>query len=331
MEYIFNNEPSKYLHNINEDNFEKIALQVFNYQYNNNGIYNAFVNAIGANSAMVKRLNDIPFLPVSFFKTHSVFTGTPTPQTAMFSSSTTTSDIPGRHYVKDVGLYEENLLKAFRQFYGEPGEYAILALLPSYLQRKGASLVHMAQVLMDESKHSANGFYLDEFEKLNDVLNELEKQKQRVLLLGVTFALLDFAEAYNLNLNHTIVMETGGMKGMRRELTRGEVHEFLINKLGVQQIHSEYGMTELLSQAYAFHDGVFKSATTMKVLVRDINDPFDIRKSGVGCLNIIDLANVHSCAFIATDDMGRIYEDESFEVLGRVDNSALRGCNLMVV
>lgn len=331
MGYIFHSEPVKYLAAVNAAGFEDIALQLFNHQYRHNTIYKAFVDAIHVHPESVKDVASVPFLPVSFYKSHRVVTGDVADDAALFYSSTTTSDIPARHFVKDMALYEESLLAGFRQFYGEPADYAILALLPSYLQRKGASLVHMAQVLMDDGKHPLNGFYLDEHEKLYAVLQQLEQEGQPTLLLGVTFALLDFAEKHNMKLQHTTIMETGGMKGRRRELTRAEVHAELKAKLGVGHVHSEYGMTELLSQAYAVHDGIFRSSVTMKVLVRDINDPFDIKPSGTGCLNIIDLANVHSCAFIATDDMGRIYDDGSFEVLGRADHSALRGCNLMVV
>lgn len=331
MGYIFHNEPVKYLEGINADSFDDIALQLFRHQYAHNPVYNSFVNALHINPANVTTVAAIPFLPVSFFKTHKVVTGVVDEDTPFFSSSTTTTDTPGRHYVKDMGLYNESLLMGFRQFYGSPQDYAILALLPSYLQRQGASLVHMAQQLMEHSGHVLNGFYLDEHEELQSVLRQLELVKQPTILIGVTFALLDFAEQYPMQLQHTIVMETGGMKGRRRELTRGEVHDYLKERLGLAQVHSEYGMTELLSQAYATANGLFRTPATMRVLVRDMNDPFEINDRGNGCINVIDLANVHSCAFIATDDMARIYDDGSFEVLGRADHSALRGCNLMVV
>lgn len=331
MGYIFHQEQVKYLNSINYRNFEDIALQLFHYQYEHNKVYNSFVNALNINPQNVTGITEIPFLPVSFFKTHEVVTGSIGPDTLVFKSSTTTSDIPARHYVPDEELYIQSLLKGFSDFYGAPEGFAILALLPSYLQREGASLVYMAQKLMDASGHSLNGFYLDEHERLFNVLEELEKAGQPTILLGVTFALLDFAEKYPMKLEHTIVMETGGMKGRRKELTRGEVHDILKNRLGLEEVDSEYGMTELLSQAYAAVDGRFIPAQTMQVLVRDMHDPFEIKRWGAGCLNIVDLANVHSCAFIATDDMGRTDEDEYFDVLGRVDNSALRGCNLMVV
>ncbi|MCB9045838.1 MAG: acyl transferase [Chitinophagales bacterium] len=321
----------KYLSSINGQNFEDIALELFRYQYARNDIYRRFTDALHIIPGNVHHITGIPFLPVSFYKTHKVVIGDINDDTLVFSSSTTTSDIPGRHYVQDKTLYDESLFTGFAQQYGDVKDYAILALLPSYLQRGGASLVYMAERLMQASGHRLNGFYLDEYEKLAAVLAELEAGGQPTLLLGVTFALLDFAEAHPMQLKHTIVMETGGMKGRRREMTRGEVHDVLKEKLGVKQVHSEYGMTELLSQAYATHDGLFRPSATMRVLVRDMNDPLDVSTSGSGCINVIDLANVHSCAFIATDDMGRIYADGSFEVLGRADHSALRGCNLMVV
>lgn len=332
MSIIFQKNAAKYLDSIETANFEDAALQLFHYQYSNNAVYASFVDALKVNVAAVSNIKMIPFMPVSMFRNHVIFTGQDMPgNIKVFESSTTTSDIPGRHFVKDTALYDENSLRGFRQFYGEPEDYVILALLPSYLQRKGASLLHMAQLLITESRQPESGFYLDEFDKLKTVLETLEQEGKKVLLLGVTFALLDFAERIPMQLKHTTIMETGGMKGRRSELTRGEVHDFLKDRLGVSNIHSEYGMTELLSQAYAVHDGIFNTTKFMKVLVRDVNDPLDVAEKGSGCINIIDLANVYSCAFIATDDMGRIYEDDSFEVLGRADNSILRGCNLMVV
>lgn len=318
------------------DNFENIALQVFNYQYQNNALYHDYCNALHINPAAVKQLTQIPFLPVSFFKSHMVTTGEITannmpPAELIFESSGTTGETPSRHYVLDAGIYERSLLRGFEQFYGAPDQYAILALLPSYLERQNASLVHMARVLMEKSGHPDNGFYINEWERLHDTLVRLEKDKQKVLLLGVTFALLDFADAYPMPLAHTIVMETGGMKGRRTELTRPEVHSILKQQWQLKQVHSEYGMTELLSQAYAATDGVFKATATMMVLVRDINDPLDVKTTGGGILNIIDLANIYSCSFIATEDIGNLKPDGTFEVLGRMDHSVLRGCSLMAV
>lgn len=312
--------------------FEAMALSLFHYQYEHNELYRLYCDALRTDVSAVKDITKIPFLPVSFFKSHRVITGDPEAVPALvFESSGTTGESTSRHYVMDASVYERSLLQGFEEFYGAPEQYAILALLPSYLERKNASLVHMAKTLMEKSGHADNGFYINEWEQLHSVLTRLERDKQKVLLLGVTFALLDFADAYPMQLANTIVMETGGMKGRRAELTRKEVHDILKAQWGANNIHSEYGMTELLSQAYATADGIFKCTSTMRVLMRDINDPLDVRATGQGCINIIDLANVNSCAFIATEDIGNIAADGSFEVLGRMDHSALRGCSLMAV
>jgi hypothetical protein len=321
----------QYLQQINAENFNSIALDLFKKQYYDNSIYRSFVDALKVNVDKVNEITQIPFLPISFFKTHKVVTGAVEQPALIFESSGTTGDIPSRHFVADEGIYEQSLLDGFRQFYGYPADYTILALLPSYLERKNASLVHMAKVLMRESKHAANGFYLDEWDKLSNTIRSLEAAGQKVLLLGVTFALLDFAEAHPLQLKNTIVMETGGMKGRKEEWTRQQVHAFLKQQWQLSNVHSEYGMTELLSQAYAKTDGIFHATHTFKALIRDVNDPLDVQTSGTGCLNIIDLANIYSCSFIATEDIGRLNTDGSFEVLGRVDHAALRGCSLMVV
>ncbi len=331
MGYFFHQQPVNYIKGINGDNFDSIALELFRYQYEYNHVYRSFVNALSVRPEAVTDIMAIPFLPVSFFKSHDIITGNIVEPATIFKSSTTTTDVPSRHIVKDMELYNESLLKGFTQFYGSPADYTFLALLPSYLQREGASLVYMAEQLMKHSGQPLNGFYLDEHEQLFSVLTQLENAGRKYLLIGVTFALLDFAEEYNLKLKHGIVMETGGMKGRRKEMTRTEVHEILKDRLGVANVHSEYGMTELLSQAYARQGGIFHPSTTMKLLVRDQNDPLELNRTGTGHLNIIDLVNIHSCTFIATDDVGRIYNDGSFEVLGRADHSALRGCNLMVV
>ena len=319
------------------ENFKEIALQVFQYQHAHNPLYRDYCNALHINAAEIKLLSQIPFLPVSFFKTHEVVSreskvvSRESKAELVFESSGTTGETPSRHYVYDAGIYEESLLAGFKQFYGDPQDYVILALLPSYLERQNASLVYMAKTLMAKSSHPDNGFYINEWAKLHEVLARLETGKQKVLLLGVTFALLDFADAYPMRLSNTVVMETGGMKGRREELTRNEVHSILKKQLQLKDIHSEYGMTELLSQAYATSGGIFKCTNTMRVLVRDINDPLEVSQSGTGAINIIDLANINSCSFIATEDIGNIAADGSFEVLGRMDHSALRGCSLMVV
>jgi len=319
---------NNYLLHINAQTFDDVALAMFFYQYGNNIIYKEFVNALRIHPEDVKEVSQIPFLPISFFKTHKIITGEK--KTALvFESSGTTGEIPSRHYIGDSDLYKLSLLQGFQEFYGKPEDYMILALLPSYLERSGSSLVHMVKVLMEVGGHKESSFYLNEFEKLHITIQELERKGQKTLLLGVTFALLDFAAQYHMQLQHTIVMETGGMKGRREEMTRTEVHEILKRQWQIPDINSEYGMTELLSQAYSKKDGVFYAASTMKVMVRDMNDPLDIKKNGVGGINVIDLSNRDSCAFIATEDIGHLNLEGSFEVLGRMDHTALRGCSLM--
>lgn len=275
------------------------------------------------------RLKDIPFLPISFFKTHDVFIGNK-PE-IHFESSGTTADVVSKHWVSDLSLYEQSFNHCFNLFYGDPSEYCIIGLLPSYLERSHSSLVYMVDHLIKQTGHSSSGFYLNEFEKLDTLLKELESKKQKTILIGVSFALMDFADAFPQQLKHTIVMETGGMKGRRVELIKSELHQYLKERLGVEQIHSEYGMTELLSQAYSIKDGLFKCPPWMKVLVSDEEDPTQLKTSGRGVLHVIDLANIYSCAFIATQDMAELFEDGSFKVLGRTDNSDRRGCSLLVV
>lgn len=320
-----------YINSINADNFDDIALSLFRYQYEGNIIYRQFADALHRNPDRVKNVAEIPFLPIHFFKTHKVVTGTYREPALLFESSGTTGEVTSKHFVYDQDIYKDSLLRGFRQFYGDPAEYVLLGLLPSYLERSNASLVHMAKTLIEEGGHKESGFYLNEWEELYRLMIKLEQNGQKVLLLGVTFALLDFAQAYPMQLKNTIVMETGGMKGRREEWTRTQVHDFLKTQWQLEGVHSEYGMTELLSQAYALSGGEFRATDTMKVLVRDINDPLEVRATGSGCINVVDLANVHSCAFIATEDIGNLQEDGSFEVMGRVDHSALRGCSLMAI
>jgi len=310
--------------------FQSRALALFKNQYAGNTLYRNFADRFHAVPTVVRELNQIPFLPVSFFKTEAVRTGVFTPE-IIFESSRTTGQSPARHFVKESGLYRESFVKGFEFFYGSPRDYCILGLLPSYLERNGSSLVYMVDELIRLSGHPESGFYLYDFEKLRAVILKLEKNKQRTLLIGVSFALLDFAEKYPLDLSHTTVMETGGMKGRRLEMIRIELHEILKQKLGVSRIHSEYGMTELLSQAYSNGEGIYKPAPWMKLLVREEDDPLQLHETGEGLLNIIDLANRDSCAFIATDDVARLFDDGSFEVLGRMDNSDIRGCSLLAV
>jgi hypothetical protein len=310
--------------------FKSRTLEIFRYQYLENPLYRNFANRFQANPESVKELNQIPFLPVSFFKSDPIQTGNFVPE-IIFTSSSTTGQVPARHFVRQSGLYRESFVKGFELFYGEPRDYCILALLPSYLERSGSSLILMAEELIRLSGHTESGFYLNDYEKLQQVLLNLEKNKQRTILIGVSFALLDFAEEYSMQLSHTIVMETGGMKGRRQEITRFELHEILKQKLGVSRVHSEYGMTELLSQAYSEGEGLYKPVPWMKPWVRDEDDPLSLHDSGEGLLNVIDLANRDSCAFIATDDVVKLYKDGSFEILGRMDNSDIRGCSLLVV
>ena len=322
---------------VNKDHFEALALEVFQFQRQQCPVYADYLQALKVNPAVVSSLEQIPFLPVRFFKSHAVQTTVFEPE-AIFESSGTTGSINSRHLVKDLSLYEESFIKGFELFYGPVKEWCIIGLLPSYLERKkvqlaanDSSLVYMVDKLIQLSEHPQSGFYLNEFDKLYLLLNELEKKQQKTLLIGVTFALLDFAEKYSLPLHFTTIMETGGMKGRREEMIRPEVHAKLKQAFLIDTIHSEYGMTELLSQSYSKGEGIFNSPLWMKVMVRDEEDPLLVKEQGTGVLNIIDLANIYSCSFIATDDAGKINADGSFEVLGRVDGSDLRGCSLMVV
>ncbi len=285
---------------------------------------------MGVDTFSIKTHASIPALPISFFKTQTVVSTDFTPQ-AVFESSGTTQSQTSRHLVKELSIYERSFLDAFRLFYGEVKDWCILGLLPSYLERQHSSLVYMVNELIGLSTHPHSGFYLDEHEKLAQTLTQLELQGQKTLLIGVTFGLLDFAAAFPQKLYHTVVMETGGMKGRRKELTRAEVHEFLTTGLGIDKVHSEYGMTELLSQAYSTGDGRFICPPWMKVMVRDEEDPLTIRPHGRGILQVIDLANLYSCSFIATEDVGMVYDDGSFEIWGRLDHSDVRGCSQLVV
>ena len=320
---------------INAQNFTEAALKVFQFQYEHNIVYNQFCNALHIDATTIDAIEKIPFLPIAFFKTHTVVTTQFTPET-IFESSGTTQTINSKHLVKDISLYEQSFNTAFKLFYGAPSDHCIIALLPAYLERNNSSLVLMADKLIEQSKHPQSGFYLNEFNKLQQTLLQLEKQQQPTLLIGVTFALLDFAEQYPMNLNYTTIMETGGMKGRRAEITRPEVHQILMDNLGIKKVHSEYGMTELLSQAYSKGDGIFDCPPWMKVLVREEDDPLsvllaDANKTISGAVNVIDLANIYSCSFIATDDAAKLYPDESFEILGRLDNSDIRGCSLLAL
>ncbi len=319
-----------YVNNIFADDiaFEEKALALFQFQYRHNNVYRQWCSMLKIDAAKIKSVESIPFLPVSFFKTHEVVCGSFKPE-AVFTSSGTTQTLNSRHLVKDVALYRQSFTKAFELFYGPVANWCILGLLPSYLEREGSSLVMMVDELVKMSGHPQSGFYLYDEEGLAKTLAGLETAAQPTILIGVTYALLDFAAKYPMPLRHTVIMETGGMKGRRREMTRHEVQAELMQALGVPKIHSEYGMTELLSQAYSKGEGRFVCPPWMKVLVRDEEDPLAVKAAGKGVLNIIDLANIYSCSFIAVDDVGVIDTDGSFEVYGRMDNSDIRGCGLM--
>lgn len=315
---------------LNNTVFNESALELFSFQCTNNNVYGGFVDALGKSVEGIRTIEAIPFLPISFFKTHAVKTTAFEPE-QLFESSGTTQTIQSKHLVKSLKLYEESFFKGFELQYGAVTDYCILGLLPSYLERKHSSLVYMVQRFMDESGNPLNGFFLSDIDELAKRLQQLEHQQQKTLMIGVTFGLLDFAERYQLPLKHTIIMETGGMKGRREELTRDEVHEQLKKSFSVEKIHSEYGMTELLSQAYSKGDGIFYCPPWMKVLVREEDDPLQLKAKGKGALNIIDMANVYSCGFIATDDIGEVFADGSFRVMGRMDNSDIRGCSLLAL
>lgn len=313
---------------IEDTGFEALALAMFRFQYEQNLVYRQYVDLRGTDAYGVSSVYDIPFLPIDFFKTHRIAT-TSFQEDAIFESSGTTQTTQSRHYVKDLVIYQQSFIKAFESCYGPIQDWCILGLLPSYLERKNSSLVIMVEEFIKRSKIEQSGFYLFDHARLSDVLHQLGTLRQKTLLIGVTFALLDFAEAYSQSLRHTIVMETGGMKGRREELIRNEVHAILQNAWNLPAIHSEYGMTELLSQAYSQGNGIFTCPSWMKILIRDEDDPLSIKREGRGLINVIDLANIYSCSFIATDDVGLLYSDGKFEVLGRSDSSDMRGCSLM--
>jgi phenylacetate-coenzyme A ligase PaaK-like adenylate-forming protein len=311
--------------------FEKIALKVFRFQYENNLVYQEFCDFLKVDKQSVKTLQQIPFLPIQFFKNHNVVSNTNEIQET-FTSSGTTGMITSKHLVTDVSLYEQSYLNAFSEFYGNIEDYAILALLPSYLERSGSSLIYMVKDLIELSNNEHSGFYLHNYDDLITKLVELDNAGQNILLIGVTYALLDLVEKQKFQLKNTIIMETGGMKGKRKELIREELHEILCDGFGVSSIHSEYGMTELLSQAYSLGNGIFECPSWMQILIRDTEDAMTYVSNGkTGGINVIDLANINSCSFIATQDLGKKYPNNSFEVLGRFDNSDIRGCNLMVI
>lgn len=310
--------------------FVQAALQTFGYQYQHNQVYQRFCTLLGRTPDKVRRLTDIPFLPIEFFKSEAVYCGNERP-TTVFTSSGTTGSQTSRHYVKDLAVYQQSFRQGFADFYGNIEECTVLALLPSYLERTGSSLITMVADLIERSGSADSGFYLNEYDLLAEKLTALDRSRRKVLLIGVSFALLDLVETHRFQLKNTIVMETGGMKGRRKELIREELHAILCEGFGVEHIHSEYGMTELLSQAYSAGSGLYESVRWLKVLIRDTNDALSYQRPlKTGGINLIDLANIHSCSFIATQDLGRLHPDGKFEVLGRFDNADIRGCNLLI-
>lgn len=314
-----------------EEDFKDRALAVFRHQFENNRVYRSFCDLLYVHPSDIKEVRQIPFLPIQFFKSHQVVSSQE-PIQEIFTSSGTTGSAASKHLVTDISWYIESYLKGFESFYGNINEYAILALLPNYLEREGSSLIYMVEDLIKRSENEKSGFFLNNLTELSENLSELDKNGQKTLLIGVSFALLDLIENQQFDLKNTIVMETGGMKGRRKEMTRFELHELLQKGFGVSGIHSEYGMTELLSQAYSVGNGVFECPPWMKILTRDTEDALTIQESNrTGGINIIDLANYNSCSFIATQDLGKVYENGQFEIIGRFDHSDIRGCNLMVV
>ncbi len=315
----------------NESEFNLLSLEVFFHQLEHNQIYRSYVLSLKVNIKNIEHYSQIPFLPIDFFKTQQVICDQINDQTVCFLSSGTTGQITSKHYVNDIEVYEESFTKGFELFYGQPSDYCILALLPNYLERTGSSLVYMFDKLIQSSNHPQSGFYLNNFNELKATIKLLKQAKQKTILLGVTYALLDLAEMDIELTDDFIVMETGGMKGRRKELLKEELHQTLKQAFKINSIHSEYGMTELLSQAYSKQNGVFECSPWMKVLIRDINDPFFyVKQQKSGGVNVIDLANINSCSFIETKDLGKLNQDSHFEILGRFDNSDIRGCNLMI-
>jgi phenylacetate-coenzyme A ligase PaaK-like adenylate-forming protein len=322
---------SDIFHIASKKEFEKITLQVFRHQYDNNVVYRQFCDFLKKDKTNVKSIREIPFLPIQFFKSHEVVSTTE-PIQITFTSSGTTGSNTSKHFVTDLNYYENSYQLGFSQFYGNIEDYVVLALLPSYLEREGSSLIYMVEDLIAKSNQPESGFYLNNYDELIEKLIRLDNEGQNVILIGVTFALLDLVEQQKFNLKNTIIMETGGMKGRRKEMIREELHDTLCKGFGVPEIHSEYGMTELLSQAYSLGDGVFECPNWMQILVRDTEDALAYVANGkTGGINVIDLANINSCSFIATQDLGKIVGNNAFEVLGRFDHSDIRGCNLMVL
>ncbi len=330
-------ELEKRIFTVTPDNFNKLALDIFKFQYEYNTIYQKYCGLLHANPSNVTSIIQIPFLPISFFKTHEIKTGNFEAAT-IFESSGTTAQINSKHFIKSVSLYKKSFINGFNHFFGNAENYCLLALLPSYLEKGNSSLVFMTDELIRLTNNELSGFFLTDFERLHNTILSNEIKRKHTILLGVTYALLDFFEQYPMQLKYTHIIETGGMKGRKEEMTRQQVHAILKQQTGLNAIQSEYGMTELLSQAYSLKDGIFTSTTTMKILIREEDDPLKIvddkhikNDTITGCINIIDLSNIYSCSFIATDDIGKLFKNGSFEVLGRLDNSDIRGCSLLTI
>ena len=328
------NELESEIFDIEKTNFEEKALAVFRFQALHLPIYKQYIALLKIDISSIHSIHQIPFLPISFFKSTKIYISKNEENhipSLVFNSSGTTGQIPSKHFVTDPTIYETSFLKTFQSFFGDVRQYCILGLLPSYIERGNSSLVYMVNQLIKKSEHSSSNFYLDNQEALYQVILKLEEQKQPTLLFGVTYALIDFAEKYPMSLNYVKIIETGGMKGRREELTRKEVHALLKNAFSIPHIFSEYGMTELLSQAYSLQNGIYEAPNWLRVLVRELSDPLTIKSIGKGAINIIDLANLYSCSFIATDDYGEVFENHSFEINGRIEQSEIRGCSLLTV
>lgn len=310
--------------------FIDLAFDIFNYQYHNNNLYRQFIQLIGCSTNSITQIHDIPFLPIEFFKLNKIVSGKDK-EKVIFLSSGTTGTSQSKHYITDLEIYKVSFIKSFNIFFGDPEKYTILALLPNYLEREGSSLVFMVDELIKRSKDKNSGFYLHNYEELLKKIRELKKNKKKILLIAVAYALLDLPFDDSSIFEDVCIMETGGMKGKRKEMTKNELHNTLQAKFNVGNIHSEYGMTELLSQAYSTGKGLFSTPPWMKVIIRDTYDPFDYIEEGrSGGINIIDLANLNSCSFIETKDIGKLKPNNQFEILGRFDNSDIRGCNLLI-
>jgi hypothetical protein len=315
-----------------DEAFNELALKIFRFQYETNAIYREFADLFHKFPTNTDHDLQFPFLPISLFRDQKIITGDEAVYEKIFTSSGTTGSIPSHHYIKDLKLYEESFTRSFELFYGEPEKFRFLALLPGYLERQGSSLVYMLDFLIRRTEKNGSGFFLHDMASLKNQLLDSRTYPERTILFGASYALIDFAEKFPTDISGVTVMETGGMKGKRKEMVREELHDILCRSLNVETIHSEYGMTELLSQAYSSGKGIYKAPPWMKILIRDVNDPLELLSFGqTGGINIIDLANIYSCSFIATHDLGILHEDGSFEVVGRFDDSDVRGCNLMVV